>query len=135
MERDTQEPGFMLGEAVSLIKQCLPDNCDLKKAKMIFLPVLDRRQWSVYCVNLGQKRIDVLDSKDYCQCNTTWLDYHGPLANKIIPQLSEALSLAAPRQFPCFKNWRHAPVQLAYHKNPNDSGLFAIRFLEYYDGE
>ncbi|WVZ77859.1 hypothetical protein U9M48_025671 [Paspalum notatum var. saurae] len=128
MERETQEPGFMLAEAVNLIKQCLPHKCDLNKAKMI-LPILVRRRWFVYCVNLGQKRIDVLDSHDYCQSTTSWRDYHDPLANTIIPQLSDALSLAAPRQFPCLKNWRHAPVQLANHKNSNDSGL------EYYDGE
>ncbi|WVZ94601.1 hypothetical protein U9M48_040473, partial [Paspalum notatum var. saurae] len=135
MERETQEPGFMLAEAVNLIKQCLPDKCDLKKAKMIFLPILDRRRWSVYCVNLGQKRIDVLDSHDYLQSTTSWRHYHDPLANTIIPALSDALSLAAPRQFPCLKNWRRAPVQLAFHKNSNDSGLYAMRFLEYYDGE
>ncbi|KAJ1292644.1 hypothetical protein BS78_01G005600 [Paspalum vaginatum] len=135
MERDTQDPGFMMQEAVHLIKQCLPNNCDLKKAKMIFLPILARRQWSVYCVNLGQRRIDVLDSKDYSQCNTTWQEYHDTLGNTIIPRLSDALNLAAPRQFISFIHWRHAPVQLAYHSNDNDSGVFAIRFLEYYDGE
>ncbi|WVZ91351.1 hypothetical protein U9M48_037538 [Paspalum notatum var. saurae] len=85
MERDTQEPRFMLAEAVNLIKQCLPDKCDLKKAKMIFLPILVRRRWSVYCVNLGQKR-----SQDYRQSTTSWKDYHDPLANTIIPALSDA---------------------------------------------
>ncbi|KAJ1254391.1 hypothetical protein BS78_K072700 [Paspalum vaginatum] len=135
MKRDTHAPGFMFSQAVNLIKLSLPDKCDLKKAKMIFLPILSHRRWSVYCVNVGQRRIDVLDSHDYCQSTTSWRDYHDPLANTIIPNLSDALSLAAPRQFPCLKNWRHAPVQLTYHKNSNDSGLYGIRFLEYYDGE
>ena len=31
----------------------------------ILLPVLHRHHWSVYCVNLDQSRIDVLDSRDY----------------------------------------------------------------------
>ncbi|WVZ71085.1 hypothetical protein U9M48_019709, partial [Paspalum notatum var. saurae] len=98
------EPGFMLAEAVNLIKHCLPDKCDLKNAKMIFLPIMVRRRLFVYCVNLGQKRIDVLDSQDYRQSTTSWKDYHDPLANTIIPAMSDALSLAAPRQFPCLKN-------------------------------
>jgi hypothetical protein len=61
--------------------------------------------------------------------------YHGQLGEKIIGRLSEALSMAAPHKFVCFKNWRHVQVKAPVYKAPSDSSFFAMKFLEWYDGD
>jgi hypothetical protein len=102
----------------------------------IFLLVLHLRHWSVYCINLGQARVDVLDSMDYRSSNkATWDTHHSPMGQKLMERLSAALSLAAPRKFPQFANWRRAPIRLPFQKNICDSGIFSMKFIEFYDGE
>jgi hypothetical protein len=102
----------------------------------IFLPVLHLRHWSVYCINLGQARVDVLDSMDYRSSNeATWDRHHSPMGQKLMERLSAALSLAAPRKFPQFANWRRVPIRLPFQKNICDSGIFSMKFIEFYDGE
>ncbi|XP_066389768.1 uncharacterized protein [Miscanthus floridulus] len=94
------------------IKRCLPTT-DLQKAKMIFLPVSHLSHWSVYCINLGQSRVDVLDSMNYTSNNeVTWDTYHSPMGQILMERLCAALSLAAPRKFPQFANWRRVPIRV-----------------------
>ncbi|CAL4996256.1 unnamed protein product [Urochloa decumbens] len=102
----------------------------------ILLPVLHRQHWSVYCVNLGQSRIDVLDSMDYSSDgDNSWDSYHSHMGKTIMQRLSDALSKAAPRKFVSFKNWRHVKVKVPVHKSLYDSAFFAMKFLEFYDGD
>jgi len=54
---------------------------------------------------------------------------------KIMHRLSDALSNVAPHKFKSFKNWRHVQVQVPVQKDPSDSIFFAMKFLEFYDGE
>ncbi|KAG0538114.1 hypothetical protein BDA96_03G207300 [Sorghum bicolor] len=103
---------------------------------MIFLPVLHLHHWSVYCINLGQGRIDVLDPMDYSSTNeATWDTHHSTMGQKLMERLSVSLSLAAPRKFPHFANWRRVPILLPFQKNMCDSGLFSMKYIEFYDGE
>ena len=102
----------------------------------IFLPVLHLSHWSVYCINLGQSRVDVLDSKNYTSNNeVTWDTYHSPMGQILMERLSAALSLAAPRKFPQFANWRRVPIRVPFQNNLCDSGIFSMKFIEFYDGE
>lgn len=132
---DNTQPQCSQDVVVQAIKRCLPPT-DLQKAKMIFLPVLHLHHWSVYCINLGQARVDVLDSMDYRSSNeATWDTHHSPMGHKLMERLSAALSLAAPRKFPQFANWRHVPIRLPFQKKFCDSGIFSMKFIEFYDGE
>ncbi|KAF8699462.1 hypothetical protein HU200_034686 [Digitaria exilis] len=134
-KRDTSEPRYSQFAAVSALQRCLPFTI-LKNTKMILLPVLHHYHWSVYCINFDQSRIDVLDSMDYDSNNYhSWDMFHSDMGAKIMNRLSDALSEAAPHKFKSFKNWRHVQVQVPIHKNPSDSLFFAMKFLEYYDGE
>ena len=102
----------------------------------IFLPILHLSHWSVYCINLGQSRVDVLDSMNYTSNNeVTWDTYHSPMGQILMERLSAALSLAAPRKFPQFANWRHVPIRVPFQNNICDSGIFSMKFIEFYDGE
>jgi hypothetical protein len=81
-------------------------------------------------------RIDVLDSMDYKLGGLNrWQAYHGQLGKKIISRLSDAMSMAAPHKFVCFKNWRHVQVKVPIQKSLSDSLFFAMKFLEWYDGD
>ncbi|XP_066323195.1 uncharacterized protein [Miscanthus floridulus] len=132
---DNSQPPRSQAAVVESIKRCLPTT-DLKKANMIFLPVLHLRHWSVYCINLGQARVDVLDTNNYsCNTESTWDTHHSPMGRLLMQRLSVALSKAAPRKFPRFENWRHVPIRVPFEKNINDSGLFSMKFIEFYDGE
>jgi len=50
-------------------------------------------------------------------------------------RLSAALSLAAPHKFPQFANWRCLPIRVPFQNNICDSGIFSMKFIEFYDGE
>ncbi|CAL4892648.1 unnamed protein product [Urochloa decumbens] len=134
-EGDSSGPKYSESDALAAIRRCLPFT-DLKKARLILLPVLHRQHWSVYCVNLGQSRIDVLDSMDYSSDgDNSWDSYHSHMGKTIMQRLSDALSKAAPRKFVSFKNWRHVKVKVPVHKSLYDSAFFAMKFLEFYDGD
>nr|TKW02610.1 hypothetical protein SEVIR_8G251600v2 [Setaria viridis] len=134
-KRDSSEPKYSQFAAVIAIQCCLPFT-DLKKTKMILLPVLHQHHWSVYCVNFGQSRIDVLDSMLYTpESDNNWDKYHLEFGKKIMHRLSDALSIAAPLKFKSFKNWRHVPVKVPVQKASSDSAFFAMKFLEFYDGD
>uniref|UniRef100_K3YDD2 Ubiquitin-like protease family profile domain-containing protein n=1 Tax=Setaria italica TaxID=4555 RepID=K3YDD2_SETIT len=120
-KRDSSEPKYSQFAAVTAIQRCLPFT-NLKKTKMILLPVLHQHHWSVYCVNFGQSRIDVLDSMLYTpESDNNWDN--------------DALSIAAPLKFKSFKNWRHVPVKVPVQKAMSDNAFFAMKFLEFYDGD
>lgn len=102
----------------------------------IFLPVLHLGHWSVYCINIGQSRVDVLDSRDYTSnSEPAWDTYHSAMGHALMQRLSVALSLAAPRTFPSFANWRLIPIHIPFQNDLNDSALFSMKFIEFYDGE
>nr|CAB3455168.1 unnamed protein product [Digitaria exilis] len=116
--------------------ECFGYRIFLNPEVSILLPVLHHYHWSVYCINFAQSRIDVLDSMDYDSNNYhSWDMFHSDMGAKIMNRLSDALSEAAPHKFKSFKNWRHVQVKVPIHKNPSDSLFFAMKFLEYYDGE
>lgn len=132
---DKSHPQCSPDSVVEAIKRCLPTT-DLKKAKLIFLPVLHLHHWSVYCINLGQARVDVLDSMDYSSnTEATWDSHHSPMGQTLMQRLRVALSLAAPRTFPQFANWRRVPIHVPLQKDLNDSAIFSMKFIEFYDGE
>ncbi|CAN6209191.1 unnamed protein product [Urochloa humidicola] len=134
-ERDSSHPKYSESAAIAAIGRCLPFT-DLKKAKLILLPVLHMQHWSVYCVNFGQSRIDVLDSMDYSSDgDNSWDSYHSHMGKTIMQRLSDALSKAAPRKFASFINWRHVKVKVPVLKSHYDSAFFAMKFLEFYDGD
>ena len=102
----------------------------------ILLPVLHRHHWSVYCVNFDQSRIDVLDSRVYnSEGDASWDMHHSSMGKTIMQRLSDALSKAAPHKFPSFRNWRHVQVVVPLQKCPTDDPFFAMKFLEFYDGD
>jgi len=68
-------------------------------------------------------------------CNSSWDMFHSHMGKKIMHRLSDALSNVAPHKFKSFKNWRHVQVQVPVQKDPSDSIFFAMKFLEFYDGE
>lgn len=132
-KRDTPQPKYSQVAAVAAIQRLLPFT-DLKKTKLILLPVMHQHHWSVYCVNFDQSRIDILDSMDHnFNCNSSWDMFHSHMGKKIMHRLS--VSNAAPHKFKSFKNWRHVQVQVPVQKDPSDSIFFAMKFLEFYDGE
>lgn len=78
----------------------------------------------------------MLDPMDYSSNpEATWDSYHSPMGRIVIQRLFDALSIAAPRKFPNFQNWRHVPINVPLQKCINDSGMFAMKFMEFYDGE
>ena len=113
-----------------------PRNTHHFSTMQILLPVMHQHHWSVYCVNFDQSRIDILDSMDHnFNCNSSWDMFHSHMGKKIMHRLSDALSNVAPHKFKSFKNWRHVQVQVPVQKDPSDSIFFAMKFLEFYDGE
>lgn len=73
---------------------------------------------------------------DYSSTNeATWDTHHSTMGQKLMERLSVSLSLAAPRKFPHFANWRRVPILLPFQKNMCDSGLFSMKYIEFYDGE
>ena len=90
----------------------------------------------MYCVNFDQSRIDVLDSRVYnSEGDASWDMYHSSMGKTIMQRLSDALSKAAPHKFPSFRNWRHVQVVVPLQKCPTDDPFFAMKFLEFYDGD
>ena len=90
----------------------------------------------MYCVNLDQSRIDVLDSRVYnSEGDASWDMHHSSMGKTIMQRLSDALSKAAPHKFPSFRNWRHVQVVVPLQKCPTDDPFFAMKFLEFYDGD
>lgn len=78
----------------------------------------------------------MLDSMLYTpESDNNWDKYHLEFGKKIMHRLSDALSIAAPLKFKSFKNWRHVPVKVPVQKATSDSAFFAMKFLEFYDGD
>jgi hypothetical protein len=73
---------------------------------------------------------------DYTSNNeATWDTHHSPMGQILMEHLSAALSLAAPRKFPHFANWRRVPIRVPFQKNICDPGIFSMKYIEFYDGE
>jgi len=91
--------------------------------------------FSLYCINIEQKRIDILDSINYKAINTLFSDHHDKvLMDCLMKRLSDAFQKIS-KHFPNFSTWRrvqfkHAPVM----KQKNDCTAVTMFYLEHYDG-
>lgn len=94
-----------------------------------------REHFSLYCINIEQKRIDILDSINYKAINTLFSDHHDKvLMDCLMKRLSDAFQKIS-KHFPNFSTWRrvqfkHAPVM----KQKNDCAAVTMFYLEHYDG-
>ena len=95
-----------------------------------FLPVMEDNQWSVYCINMIHKRIDILDSN---AANHTV--YHEELGDRIIPRLNSLFQQVTNGGVKDFGTWRRPVRHLADQACENDSGFFAVKFMELWNGD
>lgn len=97
----------------------------------IFLPILHSEHWFVYCVNLKHNRIDVLNSK--VNSEEYWKDAENKCKD-IMSTLQEALQKCRHWK-QGFAHWRPTRVECRKKIDTNDSALFAMYFLEHYNGD
>lgn len=97
--------------------------------------MLYRQHFSVYCINVAHKRIDILDSLDYKTVGTDFSEHHNEeLMQLMLTRLAEAFQKISKR-FPNFSTWRRCQYRKApVMKHANDCAVLAFRFTECYDG-
>lgn len=102
----------------------------------IHLVMLHREHYSVYCINVAHKRIDILDCLDCKRVGTEFSSHHNKqLMKLLLPRLSEAFQKISKR-FPNLSSWRHCQYsKVPLMKHENDCAAFTMRFVESYDGE
>jgi hypothetical protein len=98
--------------------------------------MLHQERYSVYCINVEHKRIDIFDCFDYQGAGTKFSAHHEEgLMHLLQLRLSEAFQKISPK-FPDFSTWRRcrftkAPVA----KHANECAPLAMRFIESYNGD
>ncbi|OEL15066.1 hypothetical protein BAE44_0023913, partial [Dichanthelium oligosanthes] len=94
------------------------------------LPVMEEDPYSIYCINFIHNRIDVLDSSP----EDTRL-YHEVLSARIIPRLNLLFQLETDSTVKQFTRFKHPIIGVCMQLHTNDSGFFAIKFMELWNGE
>lgn len=107
---------------------------DLLDAKLILFPIVHLNHWTVYCVNLVHGQIDILDPYPW-KSEKEQMEYHGSFAARIRGRLHELLNSLTDGEFPDFSYWSLPFIEVPKQSHDNDSGCFAMLFLEHYDGE
>jgi hypothetical protein len=85
-------------------------------------------------VNLVHGQIDILDPYPW-KSEKEQMEYHGSFAARIRGRLHELLNSLTDGEFPDLSYWSLPFIEVPKQSHDNDSGCFAMLFLEHYDGE
>jgi hypothetical protein len=98
--------------------------------------MLHEERYSVYCINVQHKRIDILDFLDYQAAGTKFSAHHDEgLMHLLQLRLSDAFQTIS-KKFPVFSTWRRCRyTQAPVAKHANECAVFAMRFIESYNGD
>jgi len=91
---------------------------------------MEEDHYTVYCINLIHDRIDILDSSP-----DDHRLYHEVVGNRIIPRLNLLFQEATDGKFKSFTRFRRPILPVPLQRNATDSGFFAIKFMELWNGE
>ncbi|OQU76400.1 hypothetical protein SORBI_3010G141800 [Sorghum bicolor] len=103
---------------------------DTTNVKLFFLPIMEEDHYTVYCINLIHDRIDILDSSP-----DDHRIYHEVVGNRIIPRLNLLFQEATDGKLKSFTRFRRPILPVPVQRNATDSGLYAIKFMELWNGE
>ncbi|CAD6247341.1 unnamed protein product [Miscanthus lutarioriparius] len=103
---------------------------DTTNVKLFFLPIMEEDHYTVYCINLIHDRIYILDSSP-----DDHRLYHEVVGNRIIPRLNLLFQEATDGKFKSFTRFRRPILPVPLQRNATDSGYFAIKFMELWNGE
>ncbi|KAG2657804.1 hypothetical protein PVAP13_1KG147915, partial [Panicum virgatum] len=106
---------------------------EILHAKLVFLPVLQKMHWVVYCVNLVHGQIDILDPSPWTDQQQKQI--HGGIAHQIRKRLNDIFQSFTGGRFIDFSHWGLPYVPVPKVVVSNDCGFFTMLFLEHYDGE
>lgn len=91
---------------------------------------MEQYHYSVYCINLIHDRIDILDSSP-----ADHRLYHEVVGNRIIPRLNALFQDATNGKLKQFTRFKRPIIPVTLQPNDTDSGFFAIKFMEFWNGE
>ncbi|XP_021317300.1 uncharacterized protein LOC8076785 isoform X4 [Sorghum bicolor] len=103
---------------------------DTTNVKLFFLPIMEEDHYTVYCINLIHDRIDILDSSP-----DDHRLYHEVVGNRIIPRLNLLFQEATDGKLKSFTRFRRPILPVPVQRNATDSGFYAIKFMELWNGE
>jgi len=91
---------------------------------------MEEDHYTVYCINLIHDRIDILDSSP-----DDHRLYHQVVGNRIIPRLNLLFQDATEGKLKSFTRFRRPILPVPLQRNATDSGFFAFKFMELWNGE
>ncbi|TVU04206.1 hypothetical protein EJB05_50232, partial [Eragrostis curvula] len=112
-------------------------NYDITKAKLIWIPIFHEKHWVLYCINIPQKRIDILDSNDWKSKGINQDKWHEPLKAKI-PLMYEVFCKATDwnkMKMPDFSRYKAPYRSCVKQQKEDDSAIFSWKNLELWQGD
>ena len=91
---------------------------------------MEEDHYTVYCINLIHDRIDILDSSP-----DDHRLYHEVVGNRIIPRLNLLFQMATDYNIKQLSRFKRPILEVPAQLHDNDSGFFAIKFMELWNGE
>ena len=85
-------------------------------------------------MNLVHGQIDILDPQPW-NSDKEQKEYHGSFAARIRGRLHDLLHSFTDGKFPDISSWSLPFIEVPKQLHRNDSGCFAMLFMEHYDGE
>ncbi|CAL5079707.1 unnamed protein product [Urochloa decumbens] len=114
--------------------EVLVENYELRKAKLIFMPVCVGCHYCLYYINLIHNRVDILDSIDYWWNRGAPMDRHQTVWEKL-PLINQAMKKLTKGKFPTFHNWSKPFIDVPKQAGPSDCMFFVWKYMEFWDGD
>jgi hypothetical protein len=94
----------------------------------VFIPIVYRAHWLVYCINLIHKQIDILDPQKWQQQSHEG-QFHAKFCMLLQQRLANVLTLYTDVDFPDISQWGMHYIETSYQKGP----FFVMPFMEFYN--
>jgi hypothetical protein len=90
-----------------------------------FLPVVENHYYyPVYCLNMVDSRIDILDSS-----NDYHTDYHAAVSDRVVPTLNDLFQRLTDVKFKDFSRWKRPITKVMWESVPSDSAFIAMKVV------
>ncbi|KAK3136467.1 hypothetical protein QOZ80_5BG0435590 [Eleusine coracana subsp. coracana] len=103
---------------------------DLYKVKLFFVPIPEDNHYTIYCLNMIDFHIDILDSS-----NEDHEDYHTTVSDRVVPRLNELFQKVTCGKFRDFSKWKRPVTRVMRENVPNDSPFISMKVMKIWDGQ
>ncbi|KAK3130285.1 hypothetical protein QOZ80_6BG0491330 [Eleusine coracana subsp. coracana] len=95
-----------------------------------FVPIPEDSHYTVYCLNMIDFRIDILDSS-----NEDHEDYHTVVGDRVVLRLNELFQKVTGEKFRDFSKWKRPVTRVMWENVPNDSSFISMKVMKTWDGQ